>query len=212
MHKRKGFTLIEVLISIALLGLILPALYQTVELLRDSNMQVREYLTKSEKEAEAIRTLFLDIASSDGNLTLWNGEYDRLCMERTRNSLYGLSEAKVCWIVLKQDHTLVRAEGNGFHLPVGIEERVEVDAIMKHVDLFDVHWQKDKVLVLLQQKGKEAVTFMVQGITKPKPKKRSAKKRQTANTRPRKELSPSIPPATSPSSSPSGPGAPPPSF
>lgn len=202
-HKRAAFTLIEVLISIALLGLILPALYQSVDLLRDSNHQLKNYLIESKKGTLATKTLYLDIASSDGNLTLKNGEYDRLCMERTRNSLYGLSSAKVCWVVLKKEHTLVRVEGSVYHLPVGLNERVEVDPVMQNTALFDVYWQKDKVLVLLQQENQEPVTFMVEGITKPKPKKKKKdkKKKKKRRTIPPKESNSTNPvsPNTSPS-------------
>ena len=176
MRQRVAFTLIEVLISIALLGIILPALYKSVTLLRDSNSYLFGYLLKAKDQAKSTKTLFLDIASSDGNLTLHKDEFDRLCMEKTNNSLYGLSQAKVCWMVLKQHKTLVRVEGIDFHLPVKEDEQVAVDAVMKGMSLFDIYWKGDKVLVLLQQKGKEPVSFMVQGITKPKPKKAKPKK------------------------------------
>jgi len=187
-RNRNAFTLVEVLISIALLGLILPALYQSVDLLRDSNHQLKEYLIESKKETKASKTLYLDIASSDGNLTLRDGEFDRVCMEQTRNSLYGLASAKVCWVVLKNDHTLVRVEGSSYNLPVGLDERVEVDLIMRDVTLFDVQREKGKVLVLLQQKSHEPVAFLVEGVTKPKPKKKKMlknakkKKKSTSST------------------------------
>jgi prepilin-type N-terminal cleavage/methylation domain-containing protein len=184
MRVRGAFTLIEVLIAIALMGLILPALYQTVDLLRDSNTHLWEYLQKSKKEVQATQTFYLDIASSDGNLTITQGEFDRLCMEQTMNSLYGLPAAKVCWVVLKDKHTLVRVEGIAYHLPVGMEERVEVDPVMQDITLFDVYWQNDKVLVLLQQRSKEPVTFMLQGITKPKPPKKKKKLKKIKKKRP----------------------------
>jgi len=207
MRFREAFTLIEVLISIALMGLILPALYQTVDLLRDSNTHLWEYLQKSKKEVQATQTFYLDIASSDGNLTLKKGEFDRFCMERTHNSLYGLPVAKVCWVVLKEKNTLVRVEGSTYHLPVGLEERVEVDPVMENMDLFDIYWQKDKVLVLMQQTGKEPITFMVQGITKPKPrpkqmkkKKRTKKEQKNIPVKPRQEQPGNSPvPGSSPS-------------
>ena len=178
MRQRAAFTLIEVLISIALLGIILPALYQSVTLLRDSNSHLYDYLMKAKAETRATQTLFLDILSSDGNLTLHKDEFDRLCIEKTNNSLYGLSQAKVCWVVLKRNRTLVRAEGTAFHLPIRGEEKVEVDAVMKDMALFDIYRKGGRVIVVLQEKGKEPVSFMVQGITKPKPKKAKKKKKK----------------------------------
>ena len=207
MRLRGAFTLIEVLISIALMGLILPALYQTVDLLRDSNSHLWDYLQKSKKEVAATQTFYLDIASSDGNLTIKKGEFDRLCIEKTYNSLYGLPVAKVCWLVLKDKNTLVRAEGSTYHLPVGLEERVEVDPVMEDLELFDVYWNKDKVLVLLQQHRKEPVTFMVQGITKPQLKKKKSKKKKTGkknkkNTRPTENNATKAPVSPPPSQNP----------
>ncbi|MDQ7047105.1 MAG: prepilin-type N-terminal cleavage/methylation domain-containing protein [Sulfurovum sp.] len=172
MANRKAFTLIEVLISIALMGIIIVALFSSVDLLQNSNEHLLKYVKKSKIITKATKTLYSDIISSDGNISIKKDEFTRVCMEGTRNSLYALSSAKVCWMVIKKDKTLVRVEGNAYRLPLRMDDRVEVDFIMKGVSLFDVYHEKDKVLVLLQQEGKEPITFMVQGVTKPKKKKK----------------------------------------
>ena len=184
MAKRKAFTLMEVLVSIALLGIILPALYQSVDMLRDSNQHLFEYLEKAKKVSKATQTLYLDILSSDGNITIKKDEFTRLCMEQTKNSLYELPVAKVCWVVLKKDNTLVRIEGNAYNLPLGSEERVEINPIMKDVEVFDVYHQKDKILVLLQQQAKEPISFMVQGVSKPEKKKKKKKTKKPKKKKP----------------------------
>ena len=176
MGRRSAFTLLEVLISIALLGLILPALYQSVELLKDSNKHLFNYVEKSKKITKATEVLYLDILSSDGNLTIKKDDFTRLCIEQTRNSLYALPSAKVCWIVMKKDHSLLRVEGNGYVLPLRADDRVEADLVMKDLEVFDVYHSKDKVLVLIQQAKKEPISFMVQGVSKPQKKKKKKKK------------------------------------
>ena len=194
MLKRPAFTLVEVLISIALLGIILPALYQSVDLLRDSNSHLFEYLKKAKKSTLATDTLYLDIVSSDGNISIQKDEYSRVCIEQTKNSLYALSVAKVCWIVLKKDKTLVRVEGNSYNLPLGLEERVEVNPVMKNVEIFDVYHEKDKILVLLQQYAKEPISFMIQGISKPVKKNKKPKKPIKKKTVPPVETNTTTPP------------------
>ena len=172
MSKRKAFTLLEVLISIALLSLVLLALYRGVDMLRTSNRHLFEYLEKSKKVTKAVKVLYLDLLSSNGDIKITKDEFAGVCIEQTKNSLYELPSAKVCWVVLKKEHTLVRVEGNNYTLPLNSQDRVEVDSVMKDIELFDIYHQKDKILVILQQKAKEPITFMVQGISKPKRKKR----------------------------------------
>lgn len=182
MQQRSAFTLIEVLIAIALMGIILPVLYNSIDVLQDANGHLYKHLTKSEQQSRAMRTLYLDIAGSDGNLTIRKNDFDRLCIEQTTNSLYGLSSPKVCWVVLKEKHRLVRVEGIGYHLPLRSAERAEADTVAEDLTLFNVVWGKGNVLVSLQQKGAEAVQFLVQGITKPKVPKKRAKGKQKKGT------------------------------
>ena len=203
MAMRKAFTLIEVLISIALMGIVIVALFSSVDLLQNSNEHLLKYLKKSKKITKATKTLYSDIISSDGNITIKKDEFSRVCMEETRNSLYALPSAKVCWVVLKKDKTLVRVEGNAYLLPLRVDDRVEVDMIMKGVSLFDVYHEKDKVLVVLQQEGKEPITFMLQGVSKPEKKKKPVKKAVVTTTT---TSDTAVPP---PSSTPTTPTAPP---
>ncbi len=171
MRIRAAFTIIEVLIAIALMGIILPVLYRSTDVLNDSNRQLRRYLEQSEYDKRVAHALFLDIAASDGNLSIKKDDFDRLCMERTHNSLYGRAEAKVCWVVTKEDHILIRTEGTDYHLPVKDGEQIDTDAVSRDIVHFDVTYVKDKVLVVLQQKDKKPDAFLVQGITKPTPPK-----------------------------------------
>ena len=193
MRNRPAFTIIEVLIAIALMGIILPALYETVALLRNSNNQLFEHLEKEKKARKVFDTLYLDLLSSDGNITIKKNDFSRVCIENTKNSLYGLSSAKVCWLVMKEDNTLVRVEGYGYSLPTGIDEKVEVDQVMKDMALFDLYYAKDKILVLLKSKKQDAVTFMVQGVSKPKKKKKKKSKRSVNKKVPGRNT-PNLPP------------------
>ena len=179
MVNRKAFTLLEVLISIALLGIVIVALFSSVDMMQNSNQQLAQYLEKSKKITKATKVLYMDMMGSDGNISIKKDEFSRVCMEETQNSLYALPRAKVCWVVLKKDNTLARIEGNGYHLPVGSEERVEIDPIMTDIEVFDIYHEKDKVLVLIQQQEKEPISFMVQGITKPVNKKKPTTKTDT---------------------------------
>ena len=180
---QKAFTLLEVLISIGLLGIVIVALFSTVAMMRDSNAHLYEYLQKAKKVTKATKVLYLDIMGSDGNITIKKDDFSSVCMEETRNSLYALSLAKVCWVVLKNNNTLARIEGNGYQLPTRLEDKVEVNSVMENVELFDIYHEKDKVLVALKQSGKEAITFMIQGVTKPVVKKKPTdSKSKTPNT------------------------------
>ena len=177
--RRNAFTLIEVLISIALLSLVLLALYNSVGMLRKSNAQLFQHLQNADKEKEGTETLFLDIAGSDGNITITGDEFSRLCLESTVNSLYGLPAAKVCWVVSKEKHILLRSEGNGYMLPTRSDDRVEVAGVIRDIELFRVYRKKSNVLVVLRQKNRKSVSFMVQGvpeIAKKKKKKKVKKK------------------------------------
>lgn len=173
--NKKAFTLIEVLISISLLGIVLVALFSTVAMMRDSNAHLYSYLQKAKIVSKSTKVLYLDILNSDGNITIKKDDFTRLCMEATRNSLYALSLAKVCWVVLKKDNTLARIEGNNYRLPTRFDDKVEVNPIMKHIEIFDVYHQKDKVLVFLKQKGKTPISFLIQGVSKALPKAKKPK-------------------------------------
>ena len=187
MFNRKAFTLLEVLISIALLGIIIVALFSSVDMLQNSNQHLSKYLKKSKIITKATKTLYLDMMGSDGNITLKKDEFSRVCMEETQNSLYALPSAKVCWVVLKKDKTLVRIEGNAYHLPLLSDERVEIDTIMTGLEIFDVYHEKDKILVLIQQQGKEPISFMLQGISKPEKKKKKKKPASKTAVEPKTE-------------------------
>jgi len=191
MLHRKAFTLIEVLISIALMGLILVPLFNVVEMMRNSNDQLLHSLEKSTQITKATKVLFLDIMGSDGNFTFKENEMSRFCMEETTNSLYALPLAKVCWLVLKEKNTLVRVEGNLYTLPLKSEDKVEVDSIMSNIEIFDVYREKnkDKVLVVIKEKEKEPISFLVQGIWEPKVQKKKRKENTKKSTKNKTHIS-----------------------
>lgn len=191
MLNRKAFTLLEVLISIALMGIILVALFSSVDMLQNSNQHLLHYLKESKKITKASKVLYSDLLGSDGNISIKKDEFSRVCIEETANSLYALPLAKVCWAVLKKNNMLVRIEGNGYDLPLGREERVEVDPVMKGMEIFDLYHEKDKILVLMKQEGKEPISFMLQGITMPVKKKAVKKlKKEPRTTTPAPSVSP----------------------
>jgi prepilin-type N-terminal cleavage/methylation domain-containing protein len=176
---RSAFTLIEVLVSVLLLSMVLAGLYESLEIQRSSNRQLHTLLQKSLEEEKVLTTLYQDLLSSNGMTGVITGEFDRLCIPRTSNSLYGLSTAKVCWVVSKPGNDLLRVEGGDFRLPLRPDDRVEIDRVLRGVTLFDIYRSRGNVLILLQTKQGKPYAFMVRGITPASPKEpRSKPKRR----------------------------------
>jgi len=178
MGQKRAFTLIEVLISIALLGFIIAVLYKSLDMVRYSNQHLLSYLQESSTQIRAINTLYLDILKSDGNLTIQTeDEFSRLCVNSTQNSLYNLAFAKVCWVVAKEGNRLLRVEGNGYTLPSSFDEPIEVDSILVNMTKFEVLRSLESVLIVLDTQKSEPVSFLVQGIKQPPKLIQNGKKR-----------------------------------
>jgi len=182
MSNKKAFTLIEVLISIALVGLILPPLYKLITLMNDSNNQIYNYVKKQSKESKIINTLYLDILSSDGNISINQDDFDRICIKQTNNSLYGTPYSKVCWVVLKEKNKLVRIEGTNYNLPLNLEDKVHIDSAFENIELFDIYRNKKDVLVILKKLHQNPITFAIYGINKPIKKKKRKKEKKNSTS------------------------------
>jgi len=181
---RKAFTLIEILISTILLSIVLTGLYSILDTQRRSIKIIKKNLDRSIEQDRAIMVLYNDILKSDGNITIKKSERDTICIESTRNSLHGLDAAKVCWLVLKENDSLARVEGNNYKLPLGMEQRVEVDIVAKGINLFDIYrdTKLGNYLVVVQESTKDPFSFLIQGkIAPPKPKKKPKKKTNNNN-------------------------------
>ena len=173
---RYAFTLIEVLISVALLSLVLLGLYQSLNLQRSSNKHLHEFLQTTVDRDRVAMTLYRDLSASDGRLKIHRDRFDRLCIASTAHSLYGLSSPKVCWLVIKEDNTLVRTEGGDYHLPLKSEEVVATDRVLPHMEIFDLVRKGDDLLVVFRAAGHTPYSFLVQGL-KPPAKKKIMKKK-----------------------------------
>ncbi len=162
---RGAFTLIEVLISITLLSLVLMALYRSSDILRRSNKHLYEHLEKSSKSIKGNKVLYMDLLQADSNITIDSEkEFHKITIMKTSNSLYGQPMAQVSWLVSKNENTLLRIEGNGYTLPLKSDSYVEIDPIVKNVELFKIYKNKksNKLLILLQHNGRPVQSFMIQ--------------------------------------------------
>jgi hypothetical protein len=143
------------------------ALYKSADLMRSSNLHLFNYLQRASTTLQGSTTLYKDLMHADHNITINTEEkFHRLTISNTSHSLYGLAQAKVVWLVYKNDNTLLRVEGGQYNIPLKGEERAEIDVIAKNIELFKVYKskKKDKVLAMIQIAGQDPHLFMAQNI------------------------------------------------
>lgn len=142
--NRRGFTLVELLVSIALFGLIAVLLFGTIDELRK---QHRFYRSKEGTIVEKNRMISLLRTDFDRaqSITVQEGrekDFDIVSINSSNRSLYGIYHPYVIWAVLKKENRLVRVESAyPISLPLSLDSLyvTHSDTIGKGCELFRVY-------------------------------------------------------------------------
>lgn len=107
---KKAFTLIEVVISIILLGIIFTFLYTTIDSLKQQNNHYIKKADSIKKEKKIFALFNLDIAQAIGSISITHASRYDLMQFKTKHSIYEIIEPSVLYFVSKKEHALVRVE------------------------------------------------------------------------------------------------------
>jgi len=153
--KRNAFTLIELVVSIALFGLITVFLFGTIDELRKQQtfFQKKEIVIEKKNQIVSLLRTDFDRAQSVTVVASMNKDYDSASIAGSNRSLYGINRSYVTWLVLKADNTLVRLESSSpITLPIKPEALywIHSDLIAKQCELFRVYDSPKNRLIYLK--------------------------------------------------------------
>jgi len=163
--KKRAFTLVEIIVSVALLGLIAMFVSSTILQTKNNNTLFNEKLQEDGRFEIVSNRLYKDIYQSSTISVQTNKRYSILNI-KSRSSVYGIPEPYIVWLVLKEDNTLVRMESaRKISLPIKEESRkhIFIDVAIKECTNFSVNQSKDKnsTLVYLSRKNGDKSLFEI---------------------------------------------------
>jgi len=146
---KKGWTLIEILISISILSVLFLAMSNIIGNLKISKNFLKNNLKKSKKEELLIKTIYSDIMNAkEIKILNTSKNYIRLIL-KTSNSLYDLINPNVIWYVSKNGNTLIRAESC---LKIKNNNFYYADKFMQNVKKFKIFKKNRKYFVYIKSK------------------------------------------------------------
>ncbi len=107
------------LLSVVIFSMAFLLLYKSIENLKISNAPYLRVIEKSNKDLEIFETIFNDLQNSVTQVTTSSHKrYDTISFT-TENSLYGMGNPLVTYVVTKKDNSLLRIESK---VPIDIKE------------------------------------------------------------------------------------------
>ncbi len=154
---KRAFTLVEILVSIVLLSLIVVFVSSTIVQTKTNNVFFKEQVNKDEKSFIIFKILYKDLYELIDGYSFGNKKYSMLSL-KTNNTLYGINQPYVVWIVQRDENTLLRLESaKPITLPLKEEKKkyIFIDRVFKGCKSFIVSFSKDKnsILVFLDLEG-----------------------------------------------------------
>lgn len=155
---RRAFTLIEVVISIAIFSVIAIYMYQAINTMQKSNEINFLHYENDQKERKIVKLFYNDLflqidPYAKSNITSGD-EFDIFYLS-TRNSIHAMINPYVAYFV--KDNSLYRIESKEREMiPLTYDgvERVKVDKLMDNVTIFRVYENKNSYLISYESKNK----------------------------------------------------------
>jgi prepilin-type N-terminal cleavage/methylation domain-containing protein len=156
MKQHKAFTLIELLISIFLLGLIVNFLYSAIGNLQKTNTIFKKKSTTMLNEQKVLDLLYDDIFLA--KTMEIEGLKNSVLSLQTSNSLYDIEYPYVTWLIGKKEETLLRFEST-----LDFSKMTTDNANLFHIsnagencENFHIYQSKNRDNILIHVKFKDA--------------------------------------------------------
>jgi len=176
----RAFSLVELIISVVLLGIIVTFLYSTVSTLEKTNRIFAKNEKMLSQQEEILDTLYDDIFLAN-TLTL-SGLDNSLVSIQTSNSLFNITQPHVTWLVSKQKNTLLRFESIKQFKNMNSQnsDYFHISKIAENCENFKIYQSKTQENILIYIKFKDQKPLIYEFskplITQEKKKKKRIRK------------------------------------
>ncbi len=153
---KKAFTLIEVIVSISILGIIFTFLFQTTNSTKKLNQNYLDKGTQTIKEAKILKIFMHDFTQVIGVASVIYGKKYDIVRLKTKHSVYGIIEPFVTYYVSKKNLALIRTESltkyDLYKKEDIYKEYILGDIIAKDSKSFKVFFQNNYFNILFRTK------------------------------------------------------------
>ncbi len=161
-ETKKAFTLIELIISIILLGLIVTFLYSSIANLQKSNTIFSKKDKASAKELKILSLIYDDIFEAvELNITKQK-PFDTIDL-MSKNSLFDIEYPYITWLVSKDDNYLLRIESTKKFKNVSSEDinLFHITKIESDCEAFQIFQsnKKENILLYIKFKDKKPIIY-----------------------------------------------------
>lgn len=109
-NYKKSFTIMEMMISIALFSIIMIFLYQALDITKDTNSYFTNKLNQFETKNNIKKLLFQDFLNSENNITITNDRDDNTILQLNSSNLYHNPFYTNITYILSKKGNLIRCE------------------------------------------------------------------------------------------------------
>ncbi len=152
---RKAFSLIELLVSIFLLGLIVNFLYSAIGNLQKTNILFNQKSQELQNEQKLLDLLYDDIfLASRLQIT---GSKNSTINLLTSNSIYDIEHPYVSWLISREKNMLLRVESTKSFTKMTADNVnfFHITQIKEDCERFKIYQSKDKTNILIHIKFKD---------------------------------------------------------
>lgn len=162
---KKAFTLIEVLISIVLLGIMFTYVHTILNSIKAQNNRYLEKADKIHSEQKIFNLISLDIAESTSKISISHATRYDLISFTTQNSIYEIINPTVLYFVSKKDNALIRVESLEA-LKLDNKEQITksflyADILSTNTQSFKVSQEGDFVTIMLRAPSIKPMVFQI---------------------------------------------------
>ncbi len=176
---KRAFTLLELMISVALISLIFIYLYGAIDSLKFTNEFYQEKNRALSIREKFLTTIYKDIIfakSSDISfLDKDSKEFSILKIDNSKNSLYNIKNPNIIWFVSRKDDTLIRLESKD-KIKLPLEEKsiysIYLDKVVTNCKAFRVYKSSNgnSFMIYLKDNQIKPIIFEFNKLTKEKKK------------------------------------------